>query len=88
MLNYQNTAATSSVLKLRTGEAVVARRTVPPVRKLDGTGLPFVAVTTDPRSTALGVGAGSVMADQFQGIGVVGDATVPGIPPRWRPVRC
>jgi hypothetical protein len=86
--NKMKDAATSSVLTQWTGEAVVARRTCSPVQTFDGTGLSIAGVT-DLRITAGGHRA-SAMADQFQGTGVVvlGDNAVPGIPPRWRPVRC
>jgi hypothetical protein len=77
-------AATSSVLQHWAGEAVVVRRTVPPVLKLDGTGLPIA-----DRARMAGIaGYGAVpMTDQVQGFGVV-SGVVPGIPPRGRPVRC
>ncbi len=79
-------AATSSVLGLsRTEEAAVARRTVPPVQTVKGTGLPFVGF-----GTPVGVAGAGMGADQLQGIGVVRIriATDPGIPPRRGPVRC
>ena len=75
--------ATSPVLGFRwTEEAAGARRTVPPVHTVKGTGLSFVGA-----GTPVGVVIG---ADQLQGIGVdrMPTAAAPGIPPRWRPVRC
>jgi hypothetical protein len=81
-------AATSSVLTDWTGEAVAARRTVPPVHTFDGTGLSMIVGVTDSRVVAGGYDLG--MAERFKGLGIVavGDNAVPGIPPRWRPVRC
>ena len=76
-------AATSPVLGFDwIGEAAGARRTVPPVHTVKGTGLPFVGL-----GTSVGVG---MRADQLQGIGVdrIETAADPGIPPRWGPVRC
>ena len=76
-------AATSSVLTLWTGEAVVLRRTVPPVLAFHGTGLPV-----DDRFSAAMAFDAIPMTDQVQGIGAGRGAVVPGIPPRGRPVRC
>jgi hypothetical protein len=76
-------AATSPVLGFDwTAEAAGARRTVPPVHTVKGTGLPFVGL-----GTSVGVG---MRADQLQGIGVdrIETAADPGILPRWGPVRC
>jgi len=76
-------AATSPVLGFNwTEEAAGARRAVPPVQTVKGTGLPFVS-----GGTPVGVVMG---ADQLQGIGVdrIRTAADPGIPPRWGPVRC
>ena len=66
------------------GEAASARRTVPPVCTVKGTGLPFAALGT---VGAVGVAMGT---DQLQGTGVDRSriGVVPGIPPRWGPVRC
>ena len=67
-----------------TGEATGARRTVPPVFQVDGTGLPIDGRTS--RMRGLGTGA-----DQVQRTAVavrVPADVVPGIPPRWGPVRC
>jgi hypothetical protein len=77
-------AATSPAQDFRwTGEAAGARRTVPPVYAVKGTGLPFASLGTP-------VGVVGMGADQLQGIGVdrARTATDPGIPPRWGPVRC
>ena len=90
MLSYMKTdAATSSVLTQWTGEAVVVRRTVPPVCKLQGTSLPIFGSVTETRTGGIGIGA-AAMADQVQELGVVVDrgVDVPGIPPRWGPDRC
>jgi hypothetical protein len=79
-------AATSPVVGFGwTGEAAGARRTVPPVNTVKGTGLPVVGCGALVGVVAVGMGA-----DQVQGIGVdrVRTAAAPGIPPRWRPVRC
>jgi hypothetical protein len=84
--NYTNKdAATSSVLKHRAGEAVVVRRTVPPVLTCKGTSL-LVA----DRVRMAGIAGGGVvpMTDQVQGFGAGRGVVVPGIPPRGRPVRC
>ena len=78
-------AATSSVLTHWTGEAVVLRRTVPPVLACNGTSLPIA-----DRVRMAGIaGYGAVsMTDQVQGFGAGRGVVVPGIPPRGRPVRC
>ena len=79
-------AVTSPVLGFYgTEEAAGARRTVPPVNTVKGTSLPIVGF-----GALLGVVAAGMRADQVQGIGVdrVRTAAAPGIPPRWRPVRC
>jgi hypothetical protein len=79
-------ATTSPVLGFGwTGEAAGARRTVPPVTTVKGTGLPFASLGT------VGVVGVAMGADQFQGTGVDRvriAADNPGIPPRWGPVRC
>ena len=78
-------AATSPVLGSGwTGEAAGARRTVPPVTTVKGTGLPFASLGT------VGVLGGGMGAVQVQGIGVARTriAADPGIPPRRGPVRC
>ena len=78
-------AATSPVLGfVWAGEAAGARRTVPPVHTVKGTGLPFVGL-----DALVGVGVG-MRADQVQGIGVDRTRTAadPGIPPRRGPDRC
>jgi hypothetical protein len=74
--------ATSSVLALWTGEAVVLRRTVPPVLAFHGTGLPIV-----DRFSAVSADA-IPMPNQVQGVDAGRGVVVPGIPPRGRPVRC
>lgn len=79
-------AAASPVLSLGlTGKAADARRTVPPVHKVKGTSLPVAG------AGAFFGAVGAVMAaDQVQGTGVdrIPAVADPGIPPRWRPVRC
>jgi hypothetical protein len=79
-------AVTSPVLGFHwTGEAAGARCTLPPVDAVKGTGLPIAGF-----GALLGVVVAGMGADQAQGTGVdrVRTATAPGIPPRWRPVRC
>lgn len=81
-------AATSPVLDYHwAGEAAGARRTVPPVRRVKGIGLPLAGVGT--RLGAVGV-VGVVDADQVQWDAFVRIPTAADrrIPPRWRPVRC
>src|SRR5918995_6271543 len=64
--NIMTGAATSSVLGFGwTGEAAGARRTVPPVNTVKGTGLPIAGF-----GAPVGVGVG-MGADQLQGSGVV-----------------
>jgi hypothetical protein len=78
-------AATSPVLgRDPAGEAAAARRTVPPVTTVKGTGLPIGGFGTS------GVAVVLMGADQVQGattarIQAVAD---PGISPRRGPVRC
>ena len=79
-------AATSSVL-MWTREAVVARRTNPPVHEIDGTGLPIAARMCTLGVAGIGVDA-APMSYQVQGFGAGRGVVVPGIPPRGRPVRC
>lgn len=82
--------ATSLVLgSSRTGEAAVARRTVPPVHTVKGTGLPFAGLGATSFGTVAVVG-GAMGPDQVQGTGVVRVriAADPGIPPRSGPSRC
>lgn len=80
-------AATSPVLGFGwTGEAAGARRTVPPVHPVTGTGLPIAGPDAYVGVVSLGM-----RADQVQGIGVDRvkvAATDPGIAPRKGPVRC
>jgi hypothetical protein len=68
-----------------TGEAAGARRTVPPVTTVKGTDLPFADLGALVGAVSVGMGA-----DQVQGTGVdrIPTGAAPGIPPRWRPVRC
>ena len=78
-------AVTSPVLGYSwTGEAARVRRTVPPVRKVEGTGLPFAGFGTSG-VTVLGMGADQVQRSVV--IRIPADAD-PGIPPRRGPVRC
>jgi hypothetical protein len=79
-------ATTSAVLGHdRIAEAAdVRRRTVPPVRKAEGTGLSNVGL-----GSGFGADGGVMRADQVQGTAVVRIPVADqGIPPRWRPVRC
>jgi hypothetical protein len=80
-------AATSPVLGFGwTGEAAGARRTVPPVHTVQGTGLPIAG--PDAYVGVVGLGMRAV---QVQGIGVdraKAAVTDPGIAPRRGPVRC
>lgn len=83
-------AATSLVLGSgRTGEAVDARRTVPPVDAVKGTGLPFAGFGTTSFG-CMGVVGGGTEPDQVHGTGVVRVriAADLGIPPRRWPPRC
>jgi hypothetical protein len=75
-----NGAATSTVLSHGwAGEAAVARRTVPPVHKAEGTGVPTASFGT---RVAMG-------ADLVQGeVARVRAVTDQGIPPRRGPDRC
>ena len=90
MNNMTICAATSLVLGSgRTGEAAVARRTVPPVQTVNGTGLPFAGFDAT-RFRAVGVVGGAMGPDQVKGTGVVRVriAADPGILPRRWPSRC
>lgn len=94
-------AATSSVLGcVRAGEAVVARRTVPAVSAVKGTGLPIggpAVGTLDRIRPSFSVAGAHVSA---LGVGVMGADQVPataacipatadlGDPPRRTPSRC
>ncbi len=84
-----NVAATSPVLVSgRSGEAAGARRTVPPVPKVEGTGLPIGGFGIG--FVASGVAVVLTGADRVRGATTVRMPAVAeqGIPPRWRPVRC
>ena len=97
-------AATSSVLGFRTEEAVVARRTVPAVPALVGTGLPCGS-PSDPElqrtrlpfagisqhMAALGAYGDVMGPDQVPttaGVRFEAVAVNKGIPPRRTPSRC
>ena len=83
-------AATSPVLVSgRSGEAASARRTVPPVQKVEGTGLPIGGFGTG--FVASGVAVVLTGADRVRGATTtvrMPAVAEQGIPPRWRPVRC
>jgi hypothetical protein len=95
-----SSAATSLVLKPWTGKVAAVPCCAPPVRTVQGTGLPFGSYEGAPffhtfdglRSSTAGIGArvGALVIDGMRADQV--QATVPaaanGIPPRRTPSRC
>ncbi len=76
-----NGAATSAALSYGwAGEAAVARRTVPPTLKVEGTALPIAG-----RTTGVFMGADQAQRAEAARVRAVVDQ---GIPPRRGPVRC